>query len=262
MSHLHTAVLSQFDRGLHYGDGLFETMRVINGAVRLLDLHLDRLARGAARLDIPLEAVDRLPKRVIEQAQAITDGVLKLILTRGEGGRGYLAPARPKPNLILLTYPAPVVTEALIVRLCQLRLAQQPRLAGIKHLNRLEYVLARAEWDDPDIGEGLLQDADGFVIEGVSSNLFLVRGGVLQTPALDQCGVEGVMRAHVMRVASRLGMKVEVRKLRLDDVLSAEEVFMTNSLTGIRPVCAIEGMRTWPRGELTQRLQAALWSAV
>lgn len=249
------------DRGLHYGDGLFETMRVSVGAVRLLELHLKRLALGAERLGLDLPDHAELRRALEEAAAALGEGVLKLIVTRGSGGRGYLPPETVTPSLILLCYPPMGVTaDEIAVRLCGLRLARQPRLAGIKHLNRLEYVLARAEWSDPAIGEGLLLDTEGLLVEGVVSNLFLVRDGRLFTPSLDHCGVEGVMRRHVMACAERLAVPVTVTTLRMEDLLGADEVFLTNSLSGIRTVTHLLDHRTWDAGPVTRQLREGLWT--
>lgn len=251
------------DRGLHYGDGLFETMAVQEGRVRLLDLHLARLARDAARLAIPLPDTAGLAAAIVTAAVEMGEGVLKLILTRGSGGRGYLPPEEPSPSLILQRHPpvAPEGQAGVTVRLCDLRLARQPALAGLKHLNRLEQVLARAEWCDPAIAEGLMFDSEGLLVEGVASNVFLVREGRLQTPLLDQCGVAGVMRAHVMQRAAQLGLTVQETHLGLDDLLAAEEVFLTNSLHGIRPVIGLLARRDWAVGPVTRVLQAGLWGA-
>lgn len=255
--------LSLTDRGLHYGDGLFETMAVQEGRVRLLDLHLARLARGAARLAIPLADAEGLAAALAAAAGAMGEGVLKLILTRGSGGRGYFPPDVPTPSLILQRYPPVAVEgqEGVTVRLCELRLARQPYLAGLKHLNRLEQVLARAEWRDPAVAEGLMLDSEGLLVEGVASNVFLVREGRLLTPLLDQCGVAGVMRAHVMQRAATLGLEVRETRLVLDDLMAADEVFLTNSLHGIRPVTRLLGRRDWAVGPMTRTLQAGLWEA-
>lgn len=253
--------LPQGDRGLHYGDGLFETMAVTVGKVRLLDLHLERLARGAARLAIPLQDPDGLAGALVAAAHEQGEGVLKLIVTRGGGGRGYLPPESPTPSLILQRYP-PVDADGrdgVVVRLCELRLSRQPALAGIKHLNRLEQVLARAEWRDPAIAEGVMLDSEGFLIEGVASNVFLIREDRLLTPLLDQCGVAGVMRAHVMQRAVTLGLAVQEARLVLDDLMTADEVFLTNSLHGIRPVTCLLGRRDWAVGSVTRALQDRLW---
>lgn len=254
--------LSLTDRGLHYGDGLFETMCVVDGRIRLIERHMERLALGAERLAIPLASMDTLRYSLEHAAEGHRDGVLKLIVTRGTGGRGYLPDEHPEPSVVLLRYPAvdpDTVNAPATVRLCDLRLARQPLLAGIKHLNRLEYVMARAEWRDPAIAEGLLLDTSGFLVEGVVSNVFFVREGLIFTPKLHQCGVAGVMRAHVMDCAGRMGFTVEESGLRLADLLCADEVFLTNSLTGIRPVVRLSGHRTWPVGEITRQLQAGLW---
>lgn len=255
--------LALSDRGLHYGDGLFETMAVIAGRVRLLPRHLHRLALGSARLAIPLRDTVELEAALQQAARALEEGVLKLVVTRGHGGRGYAPPENAEPTLILLRYPQKLPTlegaqAGIVLRLCDLRLARQPVLAGIKHLNRLEYVLARAEWSEPEIDEGLLFDTQDELIEAVASNVFLVHAGRLRTPCLDQCGVAGVMRAEVLACADRLGVAVEEVRLCLGDVLSADEVFLTNSLHGIRPVWALHGHREWGFGALTLRLQNAL----
>ncbi|MGD9888315.1 MAG: aminodeoxychorismate lyase [Halothiobacillaceae bacterium] len=249
------------DRGLHYGDGLFETMAVQGGRVRVLPRHIKRLQLGAARLAIPLPDVALLEVALQTAAEELQEGVLKLIVTRGSGGRGYAPPEFAEPTLVVLRYPQklpPLVQDGVVVRLCDLRLARQPALAGMKHLNRLEYVLARAEWREPEIAEGLLLDSMGELIEAVASNIFLVHAGRLHTPILDQCGVAGVMRAEVMACAEDCGLPVEEERLSLQDVLAADEVFLTNSLYGIRPVHVLQGYREWMQGVLTQRLQGAL----
>ncbi|OYY73752.1 MAG: aminodeoxychorismate lyase [Gammaproteobacteria bacterium 28-57-27] len=262
-----STTLSLSDRGLHYGDGLFETMAVMAGQVRLLPRHLHRLAHGAARLAIPLPDLSALEAALQEAAQALGEGVLKLIVTRGSGGRGYAPPEDAEPMLILLRYPQKLprpddAQAGIVLRLCTLRLARQPVLAGMKHLNRLEYVLARAEWREPEIAEGLLLDTQDELIEAVTSNIFLVQAGRLRTPCLDQCGVAGVMRAEVLACAERLGLEVEEGRLHLDDVLAADEVFLTNSLHVMRPVRALHGYREWVGGTLVPRLQQTLWSAL
>jgi 4-amino-4-deoxychorismate lyase len=260
--------LALSDRGLHYGDGLFETMAVAAGRVRLLSRHVQRLTHGAARLAIALPDRAGLEAALQQAAETLGEGVLKLIVTRGSGGRGYAPPDNAEPTLVLLRYPQqlPTLTDAqegLVVRLCDLTLARQPILAGIKHLNRLEYVLARAEWSEPEIAEGLLFDSQGELIEAVTSNVFIVKGGRVFTPYLDQCGVAGVMRAEVLACAARLDVAAEETRLFLDDVLCADEVFLTNSLHGIRPVRALHGQREWAVGPLlTQRLQHEFWSAL
>jgi 4-amino-4-deoxychorismate lyase len=189
-------------------------------------------------------------------AADLARAAVRITLTRGGGPRGYAPPPAVAATRIVAAFAAPVAAahgqrHGIRVRLCSTRLAMQPRLAGIKHLNRLEQVLARAEWDDPAIGEGLLLDAEGRLVCATAANLFLVREGRLLTPALDLCGVAGVARAEVL-AQRRDGL---IRELELDDLMHADEVFLTSSLRGVVPVTQLDG-RTWPVGPATRALQA------
>ena len=190
------------DRGFHYGDGLFETFAVSNGEPAMWDMHMQRLLLGCQRLGFPAPDPTLLRSEALSLC-AVPDaparGVLKIIITRGGGGRGYRAPS---PSAVLATggvtrmlalypwpdYPAAFWSEGVAVRVCATRLGCNPALAGIKHLNRLEQVLARNEWDDASVAEGLMLDPQGSVIEGTMTNLFVVRNGQLLTPDVSQCG--------------------------------------------------------------------------
>jgi 4-amino-4-deoxychorismate lyase len=141
--------------------------------------------------------------------------------------------------------------------LCETRLSHQPRLAGIKHLNRLENVLAAAEWQNPDVAEGLLCDSEGNVIEGTRSNLFLVRHGELLTPDLSRCGVAGVQRQRVLDWAATRNLPASVGRVTLQDVLDADEVFLTNSVIGLWPVREFQ-QRHWQEFPLAQKIAAFL----
>ncbi|MFF7107741.1 MULTISPECIES: aminodeoxychorismate lyase [Pseudomonas] len=253
-----TAVNLQ-NRGLAYGDGLFETIAVRGGKPSLLTRHLDRLALGCQRLAIDVDLV-LVRNELLQFAQLLGEGVAKLILTRGDSQRGYAPAPGAQARRILQGSPLPVYPAQhaeLGVRLfpCQTRLAEQPLLAGLKHLNRLEQVLARAEWQDSAYAEGLMRDSQGRVIEGVYSNLFLVRGEVLLTADLSRCGVAGVMRGALLEQASLSGLAVEVRDLTLEDLQQADEVFVCNSVYGIWPVREFAALN-WPAGPLTLKLQA------
>lgn len=246
------------DRGLFFGDGVFETIRVSDGAPRHLDRHLARLADGLARLGIETVPADTLR----DEARMIVAGadraVLKIIVTRGSGGRGYAAPPNPRPRRILVLNPwrgrgAADYEQGVAVRWCETRLAVNPRLAGIKHLNRLEQVLARGEWDDSGIAEGLVLDTAGRVVEATAANLFLVEGGRLVTPDLSRCGVAGVMRAVVMEHARRDGVGALCETVSPDRVAAADELFLTNSLAGVLPVGRLGG-KPFPVGSVTRRL--------
>jgi 4-amino-4-deoxychorismate lyase len=190
------------------------------------------------------------------------DGVLKLIVTRGSGPRGYAPPETLAPMRIVFATPASVISatyacEGVAVRLCDTRLAVQPALAGIKHLNRLEQVLARAEWRDPQIAEGLMLDTDDNVIEGTMSNLFCVRDGALYTPELDRCGVRGITRERILEHARAVCLPAHEIRLRLDDLYAADELFICNTFMGIWPVRRLVGHPFVP-GPVTRRLAAAL----
>lgn len=251
--------LSVRDRGLAYGDGLFETIAVRGGRIPLLARHLVRLADGCRRLSIPLD-LTLMEAELQAFAAQLGEGVAKLIITRGEGQRGYAPPQPCQPLRILQAAPLPQYPDAHAeqgVRLfpCETRLAEQPALAGLKHLNRLEQVLARAEWQDAECAEGLMRDSSGRVIEGVYSNLFLVVAGGLVTADLSRCGVAGVMRAEILQQAQLLGLSIELRDISFDELLGADEVFLCNSLYGIWPVRALQE-RHWSVGPLTRKLQA------
>ncbi len=251
----------QRDRGLAYGDGLFETIAVRRGQPRLLERHLQRLATGCQRLRIPCD-IAQLDAEIRAYAALLGEGVAKLLLTRGDGLRGYAPPAEPEVRRLLLGSPAPAyptvhADQGITLYPCATRLACQPLLAGLKHLNRLEQVLARAEWSGTEYAEGLMLDQEGRPIEGVFSNLFLVHAGRLLTPALDRCGVAGVMRGLILDVAAREGFEAEVLPLSLDDLLQADEVFLCNSQFGIWPVRRYAAAN-WSVGPLTRKLQGSI----
>ena len=233
------------DRGLQYGDGVFETLRIRRGRVRLLEYHLERLAQGCQRLGIAGPSSRLLRREINSIAGRRREGVLKLIVTRGAGRRGYGPTGRERCTRILTVHPLPHgltrqgATPARL-RLCTTRLGLNPRLAGLKTLNRLESVLARGEWNDARIWEGLMRDVDDNVVCGTMSNLFLRRGSNLMTPVLDRCGVAGVMRRWIMATAADLQLRVTERRIRWQDLSDAEEVFMSNAVIGVKSVGAIE----------------------
>jgi 4-amino-4-deoxychorismate lyase len=250
------------DRGLQFGDGLFETCAVIGGRLRFWQRHWRRLETGCQRLGLAT------PKRALIESEAtglchgIERAVLKIVLTRGDGAQGY-RPPRPEHGrriLRLLPWPASPPEwdrDGIEVCICRTRLGLNPTLAGIKHLNRLEQVLARAEWDDPKIAEGLTRDVHGRVIEGTAANLFLVKDGQILTPALVQAGVAGVMRGWVLETVAQLSLRAAEVDMTLPDVLAADEVYMTNALVGVRPVRRL-GEQPFAVGPVTRALQRRL----
>lgn len=259
-----TEYVSAHDRGLQYGDGLFETLAVRDGTPLLWAEHLARLAAGAQRLGLAAPDGMRLRREAERLCDDTKRAVLKILYTRGPGGRGYRPETGAAPTRVLSLsawpdYPAAYAEQGVAVRLCRTRLSFQPRLAGLKHLNRLEQVLARAELSD-DCAEGLMQDESGNIVEGTMSNVFLVRAGVLVTPTLDRCGVEGVMRAQVLERAARRGIPCRVETVTSAHLEQAQEIFLTNSLIGLWPVRRLDN-RSYAIGETTRTLRTAIRDA-
>lgn len=252
----HEAVhcLDPADRGLAYGDGLFETMRVARGRIPWWDAHLARLARGAAVLGLPTPDAGWLHAQASDLLDAAPEqAVLKLVLTRGAGGRGYAPPAVPVPGLVLSLHELSPAPGALRLRWCTTRLSLQPALAGIKHLNRLDQVLARAEWSDPDIHDGLMLDAGGRLACATAANLFALIDGQWLTPSLADGGVAGLARAWVL---ARQPGAAEA-SLGPESLASAEALFLCNAVRGILPVGQLEDMH-WPSHPATESLRRAL----
>ena len=233
------------DRGLQYGDGLFETLAAFDGSCPWFSAHYQRLAAGCERLAIPLPNKEIMLREVNQAAEGQHKAVIKILLTSGRGGRGYRRPDVLEPNRIVMRhdwpdYPDAYWQEGVALKLCHTRLGCNPALAGIKHLNRLEQVVARNEWQGTEYAEGLMCDMQGHVIEGTMSNVFVVRGNALATPSLTACGVDGVMRRWVMQTAKDLNMEVQQTALSVTDIKQADEVLLTNSLIGLWPVKTFE----------------------
>ncbi|CBL46916.1 4-amino-4-deoxychorismate lyase [gamma proteobacterium HdN1] len=251
-------------RGLVYGDGLFETMRVAQGSIPLLSKHLARLWAGLARLRIPPPELE-IECFLRHEIRDLDSGVVKLIVMRGEGGRGYLPDPQRPSQLIISLFPssAPIAdssAEGIAIGISPYFLSSNLLLAGLKHLNRLEQVMCRMALADAGFVEGVVCDAEGFVVEGVSSNLGIWKGGVLETPLLDRAGVAGVARAWALESAPALGYAVRERRIEIEELFAADEVFLCNSLNGFLPVNKINGRAT-ASGPLTGRLHAQ-WSAL
>lgn len=255
------------DRGLQYGDGLFETLPVVNGQAQHWDAHFDRLARGCDRLRIPTPKREVLAEETDRICAGVERGVLKIVVTRGRGARGYRSPHTVLPTRVVTIFPWPNhpqrnVADGVLVRICSTRLARNPALAGIKHLNRLEQVLARNEWDDPDIAEGLMLDTEHHVVAGTMSNLFLVKDGILFTPDLSHCGITGIMRNLVQTAAAKLDIEVCIKWFTIDELHFADEVFLSNSLIGIWSVRKLIGVKAREpyRGDMARLLRDALYA--
>jgi 4-amino-4-deoxychorismate lyase len=253
------------DRGLLYGDGLFETIAVVQKTPQFWSYHMERLQQGGARLSLALPDQTLLrqeAEQLIDEQWGESDErmVLKLIITRGSGGRGYRTPEVVSPSRILSCTPDPYSplqrqqNSAQGVRLyrCETQLGSNPQLAGVKHLNRLEQVLARSEWSDPEIVEGALLNQSGALIEGTMSNLFAVEQGVVYTPELIDCGVEGVMRRVVIEQLQQHGVPVRVTTLPWQRIAKMDELFCTNSLIGVWPIREIGELQFIAPGPVTR----------
>jgi 4-amino-4-deoxychorismate lyase len=247
------------DRGLLYGDGVFRTLLARNGIALHRQLHLQKILQDCVKLGITCPAFSRLSDELNDVLAQHPNGIIKLIVTRGQGTRGYAPPKNTETTHIwdvapLPEYPCDYATSGVAVRVCEIRLSEQPKLAGIKHLNRLENVLAAAECSDANFTEGLLLDAAGNVIAGTRSNLFMVKKGQLITPDLSRCGVAGVQRDRVIAYAKTKSIVVQIRDVTLPELLDADELFLVNSVMGIWPVRALLD-RCWSEFSLTRQLQ-------
>lgn len=244
------------DRGFAYGDGLFETMRAHRGGLPWWDAHWARLSAGAQRLRLPLPDQQQVAAEALAML-AGEDAVLKLVLSRGDGGRGYEPPAVSTPTWVLSRHPLPSPAQGLTVRWCETRLSIQPALAGIKHCNRLEQVLARAEWPhlpeaERHAQEGLMRSMEGDVVCATAANVFVLHGSRWCTPLVDRCGVAGICRQWVLGM-----LDVEQSALDVAQVETADAVFLCNAVRGILPVARL-GARHWPLHAQVSTLQQQL----
>lgn len=258
-----TSVSAQ-DRGLQFGEGVFETIACRGGRPRFLPLHLERLEYGCERLRIPAPNLDEIQAEVLGLARDVERAIIKVQITGGEAvARGYARSGNETATRITIRYPWPhedpaQLHDGVMARTLSMRLGENPRLAGLKHCNRLEQILARAEVAaDPLLAEGILFSSSGNLICGTMTNVFLVRESGLLTPRIDQCGVAGVMRRVVLREARQVGIPARECELRAENLLAADEVFLTNARIGIWPVRALDGRVLTP-GPITRHLQSVL----
>ncbi len=254
------------DRAVQYGDGVFETIAIRDSRPRLWDLHMERLRRGCDGLSLTMPA-ENLLQRDLDKALARTTVnttfcTAKILLSAGGGERGYRRTPPGDTNTLVGLFPtrplAPVVyRDGAVTRLTETRLSCQPKLAGLKTLNRLDQVLARAEWKDDSILDGLMQDSDGRLVCGTMSNVFVVRDNHIATPLLNRCGVAGIMRRHIIRGLGESSIDCAETELSIADLEAADEVFVCNSQIGAVPVKRCDEF-TWPVGECTRSVMALL----
>lgn len=257
------AQVSALDRGLAYGDGIYRTIEIRAGQPRLWAWQYRRLVADASRLKLPVPDEALLLDEIGQLAAGVAQGVAKIVLTRGVGARGYAIPADCQATRIVSVtawagYPPERARDGVAVRWCDTRLACQPLLAGIKHLNRLENVLVRSEWQDPAIHEGLMLDTRGLLVEATMSNVYLVQGQRILTPRLDQNGVQGMLRDWLFAHAAQLGYPLTEAEILPAQLQAADAVFLSNSLIGLWPVASIDG-QPLPQGHpCCAQLQALL----
>lgn len=236
-----TTQLMAADRGLQFGDGCFTTARVVAGGVVWLDAHLARLQQACQRLRISGIDWVQLQAEMQQLVQDQAHAVLKVILTRGAGGRGYSPAGCQMPTRLLTLSPYPAHYLALREQgalLCQATtpLGINPALAGLKHLNRLEQVLIRSELDEQGADEALVLDSDGWLVECCAANLFWRKGKQLFTPALNRCGVNGLARQQLLQDCAQLGYPVAEVRERPATLQDADEVLICNALMPLLPV--------------------------
>ncbi len=256
--------ISVMDRGFNYGDGVFETLLLANKKPVLFNEHYQRLAKGCSVLGITCPDKTTLQQQFNELTDSVSQNlqyVVKIIVTRGEAERGYKISETGSPNIVMILSESPAYSKAywqngVDICVCDTRLSGNKKLAGLKHLNRLDQVLARAEWDS-DYQEGIMLDNSDNVVEGVMSNIFIVEKGVLITPLIKSVGVRGVVRNNVLKLCDSANIITAEDCLSLDRVLAADEVFLTNSVIGLWPVKKI-GTDVFTAGIITKKIMQLL----
>ena len=227
--------ISPLDRGFAYGDGVFRTLVMREGQPENWPLHYQKLVADCAAIKIVCPSADMLINDLGQLFLPSETAVAKIIVTRGEGERGYAPPAITAPMRVVVKttmpdYPKSYSEEGVNLHVCKTQLAAQPLLAGVKHLNRLENVLARMEWNDPTIADGIMFDTQNNVIECTAANIFARFNDTLKTPNLNQCGIAGITRQRIIDHAHLWHLKIKIEQINLEQLLNADEVIISNSL--------------------------------
>jgi len=250
------------DRGLAYGDGLFETIEIASGKPVYWRRHLGRLQHGCDVLGLVCPEENLLLQECTDIAKGAKKGIVKIMLTRGSGGRGYRPVDNHTLNRILSfhawpTIPGGYYENGIRLYLCEMPVSMNRKLAGIKTLCRLDQVMAQSEWDEADYAEGVMLDNNGLVIEGTKTNIFIVNQGKLFTPSLTDAGIHGIMRSIIIEAAGRLGIGLVEKGITSEDLVTADELFVCNSIIKIWPVCEYLDRKYEP-GEITNLLTSEL----
>jgi 4-amino-4-deoxychorismate lyase len=250
------------DRAFHYGDGIFETLRIHNGVIPTWEFHQQRLRQGQKVLKLPLDNfLADWPDFVATNLTGIKRACAKLVISRGVGPRGYKIPDQTQLNWWLKITDLPDTSLKLSQKdyrltVCEHQLSRQPVLAGLKHLNRLDQVMARSEWQQEPFDEGIMLNLEGHVIEGTMSNIFWMKNGQVFTPDISQEGIDGCVRRWLLQHQTEKNSPVKVEKCcEIKQLMSADAVFITNSLIGIQAVSEIAGQSIISTGrEAVKRL--------
>lgn len=264
--------ISPLDRGFAYGDGVFRTMVMRNGLPDYWPTHYQKLVADCSAIGIVCPSAELLMSDLQQLFAADELAVAKVIITRGEGARGYTPPAITAPTRVVIKtkmpeYPPENFSEGVHLCICETRLAKQAKLAGVKHLNRLENVLARMEWQDANVAsgivEGVMLDMEGNVIECTSANIFARFGEKLITPDLSLCGIAGITRQHILDIAHKLFLEAVIEVFDLNKLYQADEVIICSSLYGAWQVRSVQNFanvqqNSWPAGNLAAQIRAVL----
>ena len=248
--------LSVFNRLTQFGDGLFETCLVKEGHLLFWSEHFTRLEKGRTQLKINRVSQKQWLKDIAKalSISKLDHAVVKVMLSRGESVRGYGFEKKIIPTRVIIVTDIPTISDTYELSVCHSGYATNSMLSGIKHCNRLEQVLARI---DMSTQECIMLDENGYVISATQGNIFAVKLGVLLTPGLDECGIEGTRRNIIIELARDLDIQVEIGELSMTELLESDEVFISNSVIGIRSVQRINE-QSFTIGSVSEKLKHAL----
>ncbi|MFC5077189.1 Aminodeoxychorismate lyase [Vibrio thalassae] len=254
--------VSVTDRSFQYGDGCFTTILTKSGKMQLWDQHVKRMERALSQLKISPVDWHKLKSDIDKLASPKVLAGIKIHVSRGEGGRGYSPNVNRGPLITLsqFEFPASYIElrrSGLEMTLCDISLGLNPLLAGLKHNNRLEQILAKEHVERSGHIDGIVLDIEGNVIETTMANIFWFKDGVLHTPSLKMAGVEGVMRGEVLRIVAQDECPIVIDSFKLSTLKAADEIFVSNCILGVAPVTKIQDAQ-FPIGNMTRRIQEKL----
>ncbi|MDX7991357.1 aminodeoxychorismate lyase [Xenorhabdus littoralis] len=246
------------DRAVQFGDGCFTTIRIERGQPALLPLHIKRLQKGVEKLFMPELDWSCLEHHIKQVVEGCESGVLKVILSRGAGGRGYSIDGTVQTTqlLSLSSYPEQYITQrqkGVSLELSPISMGINPHLAGIKHLNRLEQVLIKRFIEQSKVDDALVLDSDGLLVECCASNIFWRKGKNVYTPDLSQCGVEGIMRQKIIELLAESDYNLSCIMRYPEALAHADEVLICNSLMPVIPVNQIQAHKNQPAWKYQSR---------